>query len=261
MSAIEEIRKMKQGGMTEQEIVDVFRQRGIPEQEIDDALSQSQIKEAVMASPQEGVLENEENIPTPPDYQGQENFPVEETGAPMMNQEQYPAEAMGMAVPQPSGEEVVGPYSPEENYPQDASMAYSQGAYPQTYGYQQQYSQGGVSADTISEIAEQVVSEKLTNIREKLEKATDLKTKSETELANIDERLQRIEKIIDRLQLSILQKVGEYGANVSDLKKEVIETQKSFTAITKHHGKSGEHHHEKSEEHKHLRHKHRRHKE
>jgi UDP-glucose 4-epimerase len=48
----------------------------------------------------------------------------------------------------------------------------------------------------------------------------------------IDERLSRIEKIIDRLQLSILQRVGEYVTNVEDIKKELVETQKSFKSLS-----------------------------
>ena len=40
-----------------------------------------------------------------------------------------------------------------------------------------------------------------------------------------------MEKIIDRLQLSILQKVGDYLTNVEDIKKELAETQKSFKSM------------------------------
>ena len=63
----------------------------------------------------------------------------------------------------------------------------------------------------------------------------------EAKLVHLDERLQRIEKIIDRLQLSIIQKVGEYMINVSDLKKELIETQKSFKTVAYHPQKTPSH--------------------
>ena len=97
-------------------------------------------------------------------------------------------------------------YSPQsqEYYPQDqnydASQDYSQ-QYPQ-------YQQPQISSDTISEIADQIVSEKLSAIRKQIEKAIDSKSSIEPMLSNFEERIQRIEKIIDRLQLSILQKIG-----------------------------------------------------
>jgi len=104
--------------------------------------------------------------------------------------------------------------------------------------YQQQYPQeqyqqqsGGISSDTITEIAEQVVSEKFATIKKDMEKIIDLKTTTETKLSYLDSRLKKIEAIIDRLNLSIMQKVGDYMTNIDDIKKELIETQKSFKAL------------------------------
>ena len=106
----------------------------------------------------------------------------------------------------------------------------------QSYGYDsgqgQQYSTG-LSSEAISEIAEQAVNEKLSLLRADLEKILDFKNSADAKMEMLDERLKRIEKILDRLQLSILQKVGEYMTNVDDLKKELLETQKTFTAVTK----------------------------
>ena len=90
---------------------------------------------------------------------------------------------------------------------------------------------GSISPDTITEISEQVVAEKLAPLRKDIEKILDLKTTMETKMEYLDERLKRIEKIIDRLQLSIMQKVGEYITNIDDIKKEITETQKSFKAM------------------------------
>lgn len=100
-------------------------------------------------------------------------------------------------------------------------------------GYQD-YSQGqqqAVSSDTISEISEQIVAEKFSTIKSELEKVIDFRNTVETKMQIMDDRLKQIEKIIDRLQLSVLQKVGEYITNVDDIKKEVIETQKSIKSL------------------------------
>ena len=64
-----------------------------------------------------------------------------------------------------------------------------------------------------------------------MESIIDIKNTFETKISSIDERLKRMEKIIDRLQLSLLQKVGEYVGDVADIKKEIIETQKSFKSL------------------------------
>ena len=125
------------------------------------------------------------------------------------------------------------------------------GGYFQGYGGQQQqseyqnqsydYSGGGLSSDTITELTEQVVSEKLSDVRKKMEKITAFKTEFETKADSLEERLKRIEKIIDTLQTSVLRKVGDYVTNVEDLKTEMIETQKTFAKVL------GSKHHEKHE--------------
>jgi len=206
MGIIDEIEKMRQEGMSEQEIALSLQQRGVPFQQIENALSQSQIKEAVTSDPA---------VPLPSSYP--QDLPQD------VSQDTLQASIM---------------QSPQESLPEAPAQGQEefQEAPQETYepSYQQypQYSQAPLSSDTITEIAEQVVSEKLSNIRNKLEKTIELKTETETKLTSLNERLQRIEKIIDRLELSILQKVGEYAGNVSDLKKELIETQKSFKSLS-----------------------------
>jgi septation ring formation regulator EzrA len=45
----------------------------------------------------------------------------------------------------------------------------------------------------------------------------------------IDERLRKIENIIEKLQLSILEKIGSYGQNLESVKKEINLMQDSFS--------------------------------
>ena len=67
-----------------------------------------------------------------------------------------------------------------------------------------------------------------------MEKIIDFKTTFEAKISSIDDRLKKLEKIIESLQLSILERVGKYVNDVSDLKKELIETQKTFSSAHKH---------------------------
>jgi hypothetical protein len=107
-----------------------------------------------------------------------------------------------------------------------AADAYATDAYQQYQPYQEV-----MSSDVITEISEQVVTEKLSVMQDKLEKALDFRSVAETRISSLNERLRRIEQILDRLQLSILQKVGDYINDVRDIKHELLETQKSFKAI------------------------------
>jgi len=131
--------------------------------------------------------------------------------------------------------------NPPQPDQQDASQqgyqqydpSYGSQDYSQGYGYQdqQQYSQYTPSSDTISEISEQVVSEKISSLKADINKVIDFKTTFDSKIDFLDQRLKRIEATIDKLQLSILQKVGQYVNDVSDLKSEIIETQKSFKSL------------------------------
>ena len=75
------------------------------------------------------------------------------------------------------------------------------------------------------------MAEKLGKVQKSLEKVIDFRTTIDAKVEMLQERLKRIEKIIDTLQLSVLKKVGDYVTNVDDIKKELIETQKSFTKL------------------------------
>ena len=177
------------------------RDEGYPQNQVSEAISQLRIKEAVsppMEAPQEEQY-------APQDAQGQApQTPV----AQQYSQQQY-----------------QGQY----DYSQQGNVG-GQGYYQDYY----QPSSGGMSSDTMSEIAEQVMAEKFSSIKDQLEKVIDYKNTVTSRIDIIDERLKRIEKIIDRLQLSILQKVGDYLTNVDEIKKELVETQKSFkSALSK----------------------------
>lgn len=212
MALLNDIKRMQSEGRTDQEIIAALKEQGITPREITEALTQSKIKEAITDRQEEGY---EASIPAPQQAEsmsGQAETP-------------YPAQPAEMApsMTQPEG------YAASAQLPAEVAQYPAQPAY-QEYP-QQQYPQGGISPDTITEISEQVVAEKLSTLREDIEKIIDMKTTVEPKIEYLDERLKRIEKIIDRFQLSIMQKVGDYMTNIDDIKKELIETQKSFKAL------------------------------
>ena len=217
MALLNDIKRMQGEGKTEQEIIAAMKQQGVSPREITEALTQSKIKEAVAGEevPQQSMqMQQEALMPMP----GTDTIPPQAQA-----QEMQPSQTMAQE------------FAPAQPAPMEPSMQYQypsaqqpQAAYPE---YQQYPQAGGISPDTITEISEQVVSEKLSPLRKDIEKVLDLKTTVEAKMEYLDDRLKRIEKIIDRLNLSIMQKVGDYMANIDDIKKEIIETQKSFKAI------------------------------
>jgi|SRR3989344_66569 len=186
MASIEDIKLMRQEGMSESQILEYLKSKGIPSNEASDLISSAKIKEAVSGRQ------------TDPQYTVQEED---------MQKSIYSSED-----------------SDEQNKPE-----YAEQTQPQYENYQQ-YSPS-INIETISEIAEQAVIEKISIVKNKMEKLAESQNLLESNLLNIDERLKRMEKIIDRLQLSILQKVGESITNIEDLKNEMMETQKTFKSL------------------------------
>ncbi|MEK6825834.1 MAG: hypothetical protein AABY00_03545 [Nanoarchaeota archaeon] len=190
MGTIEEIQRMQEQGVAEQDIQKTLVSQGISEAEAREALAQSKIKEAVMNPAMDVSSDNREEMQ--PSMITKENTSPSQQS---VSQSAYPEQ------------------SPEYQYPQYE---------PYT---------GNISSDVVNEVAEQIIVEKLSPLKDKIERALDFKNIIDTKVEYIDERLKRMEKTIDRLQLSVLQKVGDYMTNVDDIKNELLETQKSFKAL------------------------------
>src|SRR3989344_4434137 len=193
MGVLDQVTQMKNQGISENEIVDKLREQGVSPKEINNALSQAQIKEAVAGEeePSAGGYSYEtppKGIYTP-QIRETSNIPKEDFyAAPEQTQQEY--------VPQPAQQEYYQP----ETYPE--------------YSYQNTAYQHGMiestDSDTTIEIAEQVFSEKI---------------------EIISERLKRIETIIDKLQITILEKVGSYGKGLENAQNELSMVQDSFRKI------------------------------
>ena len=123
-----------------------------------------------------------------------------------------------------------GEYANQGQQTQDYSQQQYSGGYGQAdYGVgQYQPYQEAMSSDIITEISEQVVEDKLSGMREKMEKAINFGNIAESRIMAVDKRLKRIEQIIDTLQISLLQRVSEYVTDIKDIKNEIEETHKTM---------------------------------
>jgi len=208
MGVLEQVTQMKNEGIPEQEIAGRLRQQGVSPREINDALNQAQIKNAVSDTGVSGGMQPS----------------VMSSG---------------------STEQTSSTYSPQDSYipqPQQAQQEYSsqQDYYPQQDYYQEggydygDYAPETNNTDTMIEIAEQVFSEKIKKMQKQLTEMNEFKTLAQTKIDSTAERLKKIETIIDKLQIAILDKVGSYGRSLETIKKEMSMMQDSFGKMVKH---------------------------
>ncbi len=208
MGVLEQITKMKKEGVSDNDIVNQLSQQGISPREINDALNQAQIKDAVSRSDPEGtasVMPGGEA----PEAQNQEYVPGNYGNTPTQG---------------------YAPAAQEENYaPQSQEQ---QQYYAPEQGYeQQQYAPSGIDTDSVMEISDQIFSEKIKNVQNQLDSTSDAVITLKTKIDNVSDRLKKIETIIDKLQIAILEKIGSYGDNLESIKKEMGMMQDSFSKM------------------------------
>src|SRR3989344_1899596 len=212
MGALEEIQRMQQAGMGEEEIITKLQEQGISYRDISEGMAQSKIKAAVEGQYANSAEQAQTNYE---DAASANNTFIDSSTPPQAPQGMQPS------LLQPPAQQST---EQQEYFPAYQQENQQQGAYD-NQGYD--YTSAALSSDTITEISEQIVSEKMSDIRKKMEKLISMKTEMEAKTESIEERLKRIEKIIDSLQSSVLRKVGDYVTNVEDIKRELVETQKT----------------------------------
>jgi len=197
MGVLDQIMQMKRQGVPDEEIVNSLAQQGISPREITDALKQAQIKDAVSYG----------------------------------DEEMQPSIIQGGEAPAPAQAQEY--YAPQEYQPQqEAAYQPQQETQQQYYAPEAGYAQaGGIDTDTIIEIADQVFSDKIKKIQKQTDAVSEAAIVLQTKTESISERLKKIESIIDKLQISILEKVGSYGQNLESIKKEMGMMQDSFSKM------------------------------
>jgi hypothetical protein len=212
MGVLEQVTTMKSQGKSDSEIIKDFQEQGIPPKMIQDAMAQAQIKNIVTKKEMDDMQQSIMNR------------------QPLNQQETYEE-----YIPEPQAQQQAPApdqyYNPQQPVPQD-QYGYQQ-EYYQDYPQDQQYYAytGATDTGTLIEIAEQVFSDKIKKIEKQVEALNEFKVLTDTRLATTEERLKRIEAMIDKLQISILEKIGSYGQNLDSIKKEMSMMQDSFAKV------------------------------
>ncbi|MBT4376071.1 hypothetical protein HOD29_01725 [archaeon] len=224
MGILENINQLKKEGISEREIITKLQNEGNSPKEIMDALSQAQIKSAV--STEEIEPGTDPNMT--PSMMAKE--PTEEAPTPLQEQSP-PAEEQELYSPQ-KGENSQQPIQNYYTPQQREEEYYSYEDAPE--GVEEEYYEAETtdySPNTTIEIAEQVFAEKTKKMQKQLRDLTETKTILETKVEDLSERLKRMEKVFDKMQLTIIDKVSHYGENLNVMKKEMHMIEDSFTKL------------------------------
>ena len=235
MSVLDQVMDLKSQGVSDYEISRRLQEQGIPPGEIMDALGRAQIKSAVndMGAGTDGM---QPSILGPEEEP--ERLPLEGLEGGTLSDEDLtppvPGGYQGQMMPRHVTQEVSNEYNQNEMYaPQEVYSPRPQLQVPQE-GYEYAQYAPSINAgdtDTLIEVAEQVFFEKNKPIQKKVDEMNEFRALMQTKVDNMSDRLRRIETIIDRLQASILEKIGSYGQGLETVRKEMGMMQESFGKV------------------------------
>lgn len=265
MAILDQVNSMKQQGVSDQEIISSLQQDGYSPKEIKDAIDKSTIKSAV--KDEQGNME-EQNYQQGYGQAGPQGFGQSNQGGeqqPFGQESQtQPNQGFGQQTAQPQnygnqsqdyyqgyqnyGQGSQQAYQPQDNYEPQQSYDYDQNQYSgygqgqdnYDYGGQQNYYDygnydsygggygGGTNTETIMDIADQVVEEKTKEIQKQMRDFQEFQTITQSKLQNFEERIKKMENLVDNLQVKILEKVSSYGKGIENVQKEMGMMQDSF---------------------------------
>ncbi len=213
MDTINRIIDLQKKGMQDNEIIGQLQNEGISPKEIRDAFGQARVKSAVY---------QEENFD---ELQGQNSQGM----SPSIMQSQEP-EQIQQQVPQaPQG------YSQEQNQQMEQTPGQDQNYYapaPQSYSGQENYTpQASSDMEVITEIAEQVTSEKIDELKRKIGDIPSFKSEIKDSISDLNERLRRIENSLDKINQAVIGKIGEYGENTSLIQRDLTNIHQTMSKM------------------------------
>ena len=230
MGVLDQVNNLKKEGLRDEEISTKLREQGVSPSSIYDAFNQLKVKGAIESDNSLKVptlnqnnyyTDNmQEQPPSPGQFYTPRTVDVENSdvqSSDLSSQEDY-------YVPQEYE-------STQELYPPTPGQP-AQEYYPQ-YGYDQGEYQpsSGTDTDMMIEIAEQVFAEKTKKMQKQLDMLSEFASLAESKIESNNDRIKRIEKIMDNLQIKILEKVSSYGDNLEGVKKEMSMMQDSFSKV------------------------------
>ncbi len=229
MALLERIVSMKQSGISDVQIMNSLIEEGISPREISEAISQSKIKAAVAddASAKANSNDLQPSIMTPTDNTQQ-----------VMSVPEAQKIKASAPIPQqysPQQYATQDQYVQPQYYPQDQQGAYAGYDQAQYQQYPEQqgayYPQQTIDLETVRDISHQQVEESLKKVREQLDLFSKTKTDLNFQAQDMENRLQKIETVIQDIQRAVLKKIGEYGEAISSISGEIKATQQSFSKV------------------------------
>jgi len=244
MGVLEQVKQMRENKDTDEKIIERLQTQGVSPKAISDAMDQEKIKNAI--SNQENseatfpsIMKTKPSPPKPQAYTPKTKELSQDQGEQLYVQEpQKSYQPPEIPMPQKAPEMQAQGYIPsqesyqppiQENYlPPPTQEAYQ----PQTpEAYPSYETNASMDSDTTMDIAEQIFLEKIKKTQKQIQELNEFKALTETQLENISQRLKRIEAIVDKMQISIIDKVGSYGKDIHYINKEMEMMQNSFRKI------------------------------
>jgi hypothetical protein len=201
MALLERITTMKQQGASETQIINTLKEEGVSPLEINEAISQLKIKAAVSSNEYDQM---QSSVMAP-----------------------SPESQFSSAQAQENPAAYAPAYQGQQQYMQQQAYAPEQ----QQYAPEGTYYQQAADVETIRDIAKQVVEESIQKMREEISSLSKMKSDMKFEMQDIENRLVKIENIIQELQTSIIRRMGQYGESIAGISQEVRATQDAFTKM------------------------------
>lgn len=218
-SALETALQLSQSGKSDFEIMSEMKEMGFSAREISEAINELKIKKSIMEKPISGTSETGDMEPSIMEKPVEEEIEVPKPLP--FSQPEYKKAKNQIK----NSEEAPYSYQPEQQYyPQ-----YQQAQQPQYYS--EQPPQQAIDIELVEEIAEEAANEKFNEFKNKIGDISGFKQITEKRIEDIDERLKRIELNLDKIQISLLGKMKEYGENIKVLGGEMQNVEDSFSKI------------------------------
>lgn len=201
---VTQVLAMRQQGLSNNQITQNLQRDGFELHEIFDAMTQADLKGGMEKVP----LEKGDNMPN----MGMQAPP----GMPPPRQFPFQQNQQDMQMPQ-------GPQGPMQ-MPQH--MMPPSGMPPPDMGMET-----SGSRERIEEIAEAIVDEKWNELIKSVEKIIEWKERTDARLAQMEQLLQDLKGNFDKLHTAVLEKVGEYDKNLTEVGTEIKAMEKVFQKI------------------------------
>ena len=229
MALLERISAMKQSGMSQNQIANSLMEEGVSPREVSEAISQSNIKSAVVSEENSGLQpsimtdnSSSQQYMSVPNYSNQPMAQQEATLPPIPAQQQ-----------QYAPQQYAQPQYTQQQYADAQQQQYDPAAYQQQYTEQPQegYYQQTLDLETVRDIARQQVEEIMKKTKEQVDVLVKSKSELSFQLQDIDNRMKKIEAVIQDIQRAVIRKMGEYGDSISSISGDLKATQQSFSKV------------------------------